>query len=142
MTKGDRKIVHELSGKLNLKSKSVGAGKTRFTTIFKTSRSSIFEYDEEGVDSIMRRGKFMKRMDVGGRARFSAGKGGGGGRGGGHREGQIVGESAPQLSADNKGRLMLEKMGYRHGMTLGAEGNMGIAEPVMAVIKMSKAGLG
>lgn len=156
MTKTDRKIVHEFANKLNLKSKSTGDGRGRFTTIIKTSRSAAFEQDEEAINSILRQGKFMKRMDVGGRSRVGkslggassrGGGGGGGGRGGGGgggrtHEGMVVGAEAPALSATNRGRIMLEKMGFKSGMTLGAEGNTGIHEPVMAIIKMSKAGLG
>jgi hypothetical protein len=142
MTKADRKFIHDLAGKFNLKSKSIGKGKSRFTTIFKASRSSIYEYDEEGVDSILRQERFAKRMDVGGRARINKG-GASGNRGKRHKDGMVVGAEAPELSADNKGRIILEKMGYRAGMTLGVEGNSrGISEPVMAIIKMSKAGLG
>jgi hypothetical protein len=144
MSKFDRKCVHDLAGKLNLKSKSVGKGTHRFTTIIKTNRSVLFEGDEEGVDSILRRGRFAKRMDVGAREKLlnKGGKRGGGG-GAHHREGMVVGAEAPELSADNRGRRMLEKMGYRAGMTLGAEGSgRGIAEPVMAIIKMSRTGLG
>jgi len=140
MSKADRKTVHELATKLNLKSKSIGKGQKRFTTIIKTSHSGIYEHDEEGVEAIMRTGKFAKRMDVGGQR---AGKGaGGGGRGGRNKDGMVVGAEAPELSATNKGRLMLEKMGYKAGMSLGVEGNQGISEPLVAVIKMSKAGLG
>jgi hypothetical protein len=145
MSKYDRKCVHDLAGKLNLKSKSVGKGTHRFTTIFKTNRSVLFEGDEEGVDSILRRGRFAKHMDVASREKLLNKSGKGGGRGGGakHREGMVVGAEAPELSADNRGRIMLEKMGYRAGMTLGVEGSgRGIAEPVMAIIKMSRTGLG
>jgi hypothetical protein len=131
MTKHDRKTVHDLAGKFNLKSKSVGKGNSRFTTIIKTSRSSFFEHDEEAVDSILRHGKFLKRMDK---------RASGAGPQGKLRDGMVVGESASELSADNKGRLMLEKMGYKTGMTLGVDGR-GIAEPVMAIMKTGKAGL-
>jgi len=58
------------------------------------------------------------------------------------REGMEVGAEAPELSVDNRGRLMLEKLGYRSGMTLGAVEGRGIGEPVTAIIEMSKARLG
>lgn len=146
MSKFDRKVVHNLANKLNLKSKSVGKGTGRFTTLIKTSRSGVFEFDEEGIDSVLRTGRFAKRMDVGSRGGRKApggggGGGGGGARSGGLREGMKVGAEAPALSADNRGRLMLEKMGYRSGMTLGAVEGRGISEPVIAIMKMSKAGL-
>lgn len=153
MDKTARKVIHNLAGKLLLKSKSVGHGKDRFTTLFKTQRSQIFEGDDEGIDSIMRNRTFLKRMDVGrpsgrgGRGGFG-GFGGGAGRGGAsaggarRMDGEVVGHGAPELGADNKGRRMLEKMGYKTGMSLGLESNKGIVVPVLAIVKVSKAGLG
>lgn len=140
MTKQDRKTVHNLAGKFNLKSKSVGKGNSRFTTIIKTNRSANFEHDEEAVDSILRNGKFLKRMDKSAAQHMLSKRASGAGAQGKLRDGMVVGESASELSADNKGRLMLEKMGYKTGMTLGV-GGRGIAEPVMAVMKTGKAGL-
>jgi hypothetical protein len=58
------------------------------------------------------------------------------------REGEIVGASVPELGQENKGRTMLEKMGWSKGMALGALDNKGILEPVAQVMKRSKAGLG
>lgn len=58
------------------------------------------------------------------------------------REGEVVGASAPELGQENKGRAMLEKMGWSKGMALGALENKGILEPVAQVVKKSKAGLG
>lgn len=134
MSKADRKEVHKLASKFKLKSKSVGNGAGRFTTLIKTSRSGYHEYDEEGVGSTTRK--------LGGRG----GKKGPGGRGGGGgkflQDGMRVGAEAPELSADNRGRIMLEKMGYRTGMTLGAVEGRGISEPLVAIMKWSKAGLG
>lgn len=68
-------------------------------------------------------------------------------RGGGHagvnyRDGEVVGGSAPELSQGNKGRAMLEKMGWSIGTALGALNNKGILQPVAHVVKRSKAGLG
>ncbi|KAI5789927.1 hypothetical protein FPQ18DRAFT_261297 [Pyronema domesticum] len=140
MTKHDRKTVHDLAAKFNLKSKSIGKGNSRFTTIIKTSRSSSFEYNEEAVDSILRHGKFLKRMDKSAAQHLLPKRASGAGPQGKLRDGMVVGESASELSADNKGRLMLEKMGYKTGMTLGVDGR-GIAEPLMAIMKTGKAGL-
>lgn len=58
------------------------------------------------------------------------------------REGEIVGASVPELGQANKGRAMLEKMGWSKGMGLGTLENKGILEPVAQVMKRSKAGLG
>jgi hypothetical protein len=145
MDKKARKIVHEVANKLHLKSKSVGAGKKRFPTLYKTSRSGLYEHDEEGIDAILRsQGKrFLRRMDVGGGKKFRKADGARGGGGPtGHKEGDIVGATAPELAADNRGRMMLEKMGYKTGTALGADNNKGIVNPLFAVVKVSKAGLG
>jgi len=58
------------------------------------------------------------------------------------RDGEIVGAAAPELGTENKGRQMLEKMGWSSGTALGALNNKGILQPVATVIKTSKAGLG
>lgn len=58
------------------------------------------------------------------------------------RDGEVVGASVPELGQDNKGRAMLEKMGWSKGMALGAEENKGILEPLAQVVKRTKAGLG
>ena len=57
-------------------------------------------------------------------------------------DGEVVGAAAPEIGAENRGRAMLEKMGWSTGMGLGANNNRGIVEPVSQIIKRSKAGLG
>jgi len=57
------------------------------------------------------------------------------------REGEIVGASAPEIGTNNIGRQLLEKLGWSKGEGLGAHGNKGISEPVVAKIKKSKTGL-
>ncbi|KAI5806186.1 hypothetical protein EDC01DRAFT_638985 [Geopyxis carbonaria] len=150
MDKFTRKRIHELGTKLNLKTKSVGKGNSRFPVLIRTSRTSLID-NEETIDGILRsrggRSQFLPRMDVGrsgGRGgRFGRGGGGGGASGGaGRGEGEVVGAGAPELADDNRGRRMLEKMGFKAGMTLGVEGRIGISEPITAVVKRSRAGLG
>lgn len=58
-----------------------------------------------------------------------------------NKEGDIVGASAPELGVENKGRAMLENMGWSAGMSLGAE-NTGILNPVSVVIKLGTSGIG
>ena len=57
-----------------------------------------------------------------------------------HKEGDLVGHTASEIGQDNVGRLLLEKMGWRTGMGLGAS-SVGIIEPIMARIKRSKVGI-
>ena len=136
----DRKRVHRIAVRFKCRSRSVGKGADRHTVIFKTEKT-ITNLDDAGYGR-----QSEKRMDVGGddagRAHGGGGGGGGGGGWGKGREGMVVGASAPELSATNRGRLMLEKMGYQTGMRLGVEGNQGIREPIAVVVKTSKACLG
>lgn len=57
-------------------------------------------------------------------------------------DGDVVGASAPEIGVENKGRAMLEKMGWSTGTALGAINNKGILLPVAQVVKNSKTGLG
>jgi hypothetical protein len=56
-------------------------------------------------------------------------------------DGDVVGEYAPPVGADGKGKAMMEKMGWTNGMGLG-RGNNGIREPVALTVKTLKGGLG
>jgi hypothetical protein len=59
-----------------------------------------------------------------------------------YRDGDIVGAGAAEIGADNRGRAMLEKMGWSSGMALGAVDSKGILEPIAQVVKNSRYGLG
>lgn len=59
-----------------------------------------------------------------------------------YMDGEIVGASAPEIGSENKGRSMLEKMGWSKGTALGAMHNKGILTPVEHRVKSTKAGLG
>ncbi|KAF4632794.1 hypothetical protein G7Y89_g5331 [Cudoniella acicularis] len=144
MDKADRKIVHELANAFNLKSKSLGSGATRFPVLYRTSRTSVYaEGKFAAVESRLTR-RFLSRMDVGGKKSGPRASRGGGGYNAAvsYRDGDVVGGSAPELGVDNKGRAMLEKMGWSTGTALGALNNKGILQPVSHVVKTTKAGLG
>lgn len=59
-----------------------------------------------------------------------------------YREGEVVGQHAAELGSENKGRLLLEKMGWSKGMALGTLDNKGIMVPIAHTMKKGKAGLG
>jgi hypothetical protein len=144
MDKHSRKILHELANKLNIKSSSTGNGDQRRATLTRTKRTPpYFEQQFEMVVARIGR-KYFPRMDIkGSRAQISLKSGGRGGHSAvGYREGEVVGASAPELGEDNKGRAMLEKMGWSSGMGLGSMDNKGILQPVAQVVKRTKAGLG
>ena len=146
-----RKRVHEIANVFNLKSKSVGGGTSRFPTLYKTARTT--DYDEDALSSIevrMNSRRFMYRPDKHGakgstRGATTARRGRGGGFGStgvSYRDGEVVGATAPEIGLDNRGRTMLEKMGWSTGTALGALNNKGIMQPVTHVVKTTKAGLG
>ncbi|KAF2100063.1 hypothetical protein NA57DRAFT_37864 [Rhizodiscina lignyota] len=148
MDKKSRKIVHEICSALGLNSKSKGAGRSRFPVLIKTSRTiNVNEDVFSMIEKNAARG-FFPRMDrrtnnATGKSKGKRGGGGGGVLSGvSYKDGDIVGGSAPEIGAENRGRAMLEKMGWSTGMGLGAVDNKGILLPVTHVVKTSKAGLG
>lgn len=151
MSSADRKIVHTLCLKCNLKSKSVGKGNERSPVLTKTKRS--FPMSDAVFDTHFARvtRQYLPRPDVSSKHAPRRGGFGGGGRGGrggggfaagGYRDGDVVGGSAPALGVESKGHAMLEKMGWSEGTALGKEGNKGIMVPVAHIVKNSRAGLG
>jgi hypothetical protein len=144
MDKKDRKFIHEIANACNLKSKSVGKGETRFPILYKTKRSATFvERDFVAIEAKLSR-RFLHRPDYKGRGKtvIRASRGGFSTSAVSYRDGDIVGGSAPELGVENKGRAMLEKMGWSTGTALGAINNKGILQPVSHVVKTTKAGLG
>lgn len=144
MDKGDRKVVHEIANAFNLKSKSAGSGKKRFPVLYRSQRT--LAYRESVFDDVEARitSRFLPRMDYKGKKSIKSGgrSGGFAGSAVSYRDGDVVGASAPELGIENKGRAMLEKMGWSSGTALGALNNKGILQPVSHVVKTTKAGLG
>ncbi|KAH6844911.1 hypothetical protein B0I37DRAFT_378645 [Chaetomium sp. MPI-CAGE-AT-0009] len=152
LDKQARKILHELANKFNVKSQSIGKGDQRRPVLYRTNRTVRYTSTraEEATIHVNKAAshihrKYFHRVDFKG-PRTELPRNGGGDRSGHKaltlREGEIVGGSVPELGQENKGRTMLEKMGWSKGMSLGALDNQGILEPVTQVMKRSKAGLG
>ncbi|KAI9787750.1 MAG: hypothetical protein M1839_000282 [Geoglossum umbratile] len=152
MDRPQRKMLHEISNHLHLKSKSAGSKKQRFTTLYKTSISTVDPAKIQRTFTDLRAHGFVWRMSAkDGVKKPKAAKpreprpprrdwtSDTTPR---YRDGEIVGATAPELGTENKGRQMLEKMGWSSGTALGALNNKGILQPVATVIKTSKAGLG
>lgn len=142
MDKSARKILHELANRFNIKSHSTGSGDQRRPTLHRTKRT--FTYVEDHFEAAIARvsRKYFPRLDLKGKAPQRRAGGGAGHSAVSYREGEVVGASAPELGQDNKGRAMLEKMGWSTGTALGAMDNKGILQPVAHVVKRTKAGLG
>lgn len=61
---------------------------------------------------------------------------------GNYADGDVIGAAAPELGAENKGRAMLEKMGWSKGKTLGVGQNQGKhLEPIELKMKRGRGGL-
>ena len=140
-----RKTVHELANKFKLKSKSTGSGDQRRPALHRT-RNTV-KYSEDHFEQVMARTRRRNypRPDKAGGSGFRGGAGGGGRVD--HaavtvRDGEVVGGSAPEIGSANKGRRLLEKMGWSSGDALGAMDNKGRTEFIEHIVKRSKAGLG
>ena len=131
-----RKIVHTLAQAYNFGSKSQGSGKKRYTTLFKTSKTST-TIDERKINAILKRTTRIGPNERSEAKRDITTPGRGVKK---HKDGDIVGGDAEEIASDNRGRVMLEKLGWRSGMGLGVEGG-GMKLPVFAVVKAGKSGL-
>lgn len=144
MDKSARKVVHEFANKFKVKSQSTGSGDQRRTMLYRTKYTIAFteEHFEAAFSRVHR--KHFPRLDMKGKGKATSTKGraGAGNAAVTYRDGEIVGASAPELGQENKGRTMLEKMGWSTGMGLGSLDNKGILQPVAHVVKRTKAGLG
>ena len=146
MAQKERKAVHEIAHIFKLKSKSTGSGKSRFPILYKTARTTPFDAEAlEIIDATLASNRFLPRLGKPKKRGISTGKARGGFANAGvsYRDGEVVGATAPELGLENKGRAMLERMGWSRGTALGASNNTrGIVHPVAQVVKTGKAGLG
>lgn len=142
-----RASVHRLAKALKLQSRSEGKEATgRLPVLTKTGQTPAYTINTVWeVDALMNMRKFFPKQS--GRTFTSVGerrsRGGGGGftSGATYMNGDIVGGSAPEIGTDNKGRAMLERMGWSSGMGIGAT-NQGGVDVIKHVVKTTKAGLG
>ncbi|KAK1826870.1 hypothetical protein QBC39DRAFT_363442 [Podospora conica] len=150
MDKQARKVLHELANRFKIKSQSTGKGDQRRPVLYRTNRTLRYDesryaeasrYVDEAAMRIKR--KYFHRLDAKGKPQpRPPGSGGGFNAAVRYRDGEIAGASIPELGQENKGRAMLEKMGWAKGTGLGAIENKGILLPVAQVVKSTKAGLG
>ncbi|KAK5135027.1 hypothetical protein LTR08_005687 [Meristemomyces frigidus] len=150
MSKTDRAALHLVAGALNLRTKSIGTGNSRYPVVFKTPYTP--EYNEVQVNKAISRsargflsnssskGKKLPRKE--GWAKTKGGKGGGFDKSAtGIRHGEVVGAGAKEIDQDSFGHKLLEKMGWTKGTALGRDRD-GMLLPVEQVMRAGKAGLG
>ncbi|RPA79781.1 hypothetical protein BJ508DRAFT_415761 [Ascobolus immersus RN42] len=162
MEAGQRRVIHLLADDLKLKSKSVGKdiGKTPGRAPVLQKKPDGFVMSVQEADFIFRAKKYqimVRRANFEGRFSTRGESGGGGGSFKGRmkgrevafkstnahpNDGHVVGGDAPAIAAENRGRKLLEKMGYTEGAALGVQGNKGIRVPIPAIVKKGRGGLG
>lgn len=150
MDKHDRKSLHEIANVLNLKSKSVGAGKSRAPVLYKTNRT--VDYSEatfSRVTSAANKGFLKNSAFKGKKPKGGAipkmqrgGKGRGADTSGtGLKHGEVVGGGAKEIGRENFGHKLMEKMGWQKGTALGKDGS-GMLTPVEQTMRVGRSGLG
>jgi hypothetical protein len=145
-----RASVHRLAKALDLKSHSQGAGDNRHPILTKTPRTRFYSADTIWeIDALMGQRKFFPKPGGWGSSKNTPSSGmkirkgrGGALAGASYMDGEVVGASAPELGAENKGFALLQKMGWTSGQAIGALGNKGSTEVIKHVVKNTKAGLG
>lgn len=142
------KTINKLATCYNMAcSKQGGNGLRMYMKVTKNRKTFHYLPDHSLVSYIMKQRPHFRRADVAPRTKdeIEETDGGSGRRGpksqAFYKEGDIVGDKAPEIDANNFGRKMLEKLGWVKGEGLGAHGNKGISVPVMATVKKSKTGL-
>lgn len=146
-----RASVHRLAKALKLNSKSQGKdgkGLGRYPVLTKTPYTPYYTVNTIfQVDALLNMPKFFpKHLYKGFKSARTGGavsrRQGGGVSAASYANGDVVGASAPEIGQENRGRAMLEKMGWSVGMGIGKEGNKGSIDSVKHVVKTNKAGLG
>lgn len=141
------KTVVKFAKLYNMKTKKSGRGKRQHIIIQKVKKTNSYVPNYNLINQLTKQRPIFMRIDV---SRINDNSWNGKlitervtAKGKYHvTEGELVGENAPEIGKDNIGRRMLEKLGWSTGEGLGAHGNKGISEPVLAVVKKSKKGLG
>ncbi|XDT31827.1 G-patch domain [Nakaseomyces glabratus] len=138
------KVITKFATCYNIKSSKVGKGNHTHIMVEKVKKTKWSRPNYNMVLQLTRQRPVFMRIDVR-RPKEDAIKENSGRRGPTAKfhvkEGEVVGENAPEIGQDNIGRRMLEKLGWSSGEGLGAHGNKGISIPVMARVKKSKSGL-
>lgn len=141
------KTVNKLATHYNMKCTRCGNGRHIFMKISKARKTFHYLPDYNLISYVMKQRPIFKRSDVKKRTReeIESSEKSSSRRGPKNnafvREGDIVGAAAPEISSNNIGRQLLEKLGWVKGEGLGAHGNKGISVPLMATVKKSKTGL-
>lgn len=142
------KTLSKFAKAFNMKSKKMGRGNQTHILVQKVKKTKSKQLDTSYIHNMTKQRPIFMRIDVkqalnstGGRnsrtttirttvkGKFAV------------KEGDYVGDDAPEIGKENIGRQLLEKLGWKEGQGLGTTGNEGISEPLFAKVKKSKTGL-
>lgn len=135
------RTVSKIAQHYNMKSSKIGSANHTQVVAQKTKKTHRSFPNYNLIDQLLKQRPIFMRIDVSRpkdasisesrvtKVRFNT------------TEGQVIGKDAPEIGSDNVGRKILEKLGWTNGEGLGAHGNKGISEPLMATVKKSKSGL-
>ncbi|KAG7928442.1 hypothetical protein KL925_001742 [Ogataea polymorpha] len=144
------RTLRKLAECYNLKPRSLGNGPKTHLVAIKTKHTYKRMPNYSQVARILKQRPIFRRTDVHlskdeimelKKKRKKSSKEHGQGRKWAPREGDVVAAAAPEISPDNVGRQLLEKMGWQKGSALGKT-NSGIIEPIQATVKLTKQGIG
>ncbi|KAG5518666.1 hypothetical protein PMAC_002635 [Pneumocystis sp. 'macacae'] len=140
-----RRWIHMLANAYGINSKSSGAGRSRHIILYKTTKIHD-NYSKQHVNRILQglnhnqyNRKVFQRKDFNkSKNNISKSSNKNGNK---YHDGDIVAKNVPEIDKNNRGRIMLEKLGWVAGNGLGAPDNKGIEVPIVAIIKTTKSGL-
>lgn len=137
------RTVLKMADHFNLKGRKQGHDNKVYPAIIKTKKTYNYHVNYDLVQKLLRQRPIFNRTDVK-KPRdlvMLDSNGDSKGRNNAHvKNGEIVGKDAPEISQDNIGRRMLEKLGWNSGEGLGAD-QKGISVPVFAMVKKNKVGI-
>ncbi|KAI1262031.1 hypothetical protein F5Y18DRAFT_430539 [Xylariaceae sp. FL1019] len=152
LDKAARQTIHTIANQLRIKTQSAGKGTARYPVLYRSKATWPFDANRFEVvfgrvrrtwfgrvdvdEKVVRETRILKRTDASIRKTRTSQQSLT------LREGDVVGKHAAEIGIENRGRTMLEKMGWSKGMSLGTGENKGITVPLMHVVKKTKAGLG
>ncbi|CCJ29790.1 unnamed protein product [Pneumocystis jirovecii] len=140
-----RRWIHMLANAYGIGSKSFGTERSRHVILYKTTKIHD-NYSKQHVNRVLQslnhnqyNRKVSQRKDPNkSRNNTSKNSNRNGNR---YHDGDIVAKNVPEIDKNNRGRIMLEKLGWIAGNGLGAPDNKGIEVPIVAIIKTTKSGL-
>ncbi|KAG4304930.1 hypothetical protein PORY_001605 [Pneumocystis oryctolagi] len=140
-----RRWIHMLVKAYGISSKSYGTGKSRHVVLYKTTKIHD-NYSKQHVNRVLQslnHNQYNRRVYQikNYKSKSSGEKIFRNKNENKYHDGDIVGKNVPEIDKNNRGRKMLEKLGWVEGNGLGAPDNKGIEAPIVAIIKTTKLGL-